>query len=93
MLEFEACTPVDEEVKASFIHLSKNPCEEKLKELLSNDKCRTMLSLSDFKEKICRGDLGKTAQFWIAYIDRVLNILHLQRATRENNFSLHLAAV
>ena len=77
--EFEACTPVDEKVRTAFIHLSKNPSEERLKELLSNDKCRSMLALlPDFKDKICKGEVGKTAQYWLTYMDRVWNILHLQ---------------
>ena len=37
--------------------------------------------------------MGKTAQFWMRYVDRVWNILNFQLATKENNLSLHLGCL
>ena len=39
------------------------------------------------------GNFGKTAQFWIGYIDLIWLILTFIKATKENNFHLHLATL
>ena len=43
----------------------------------------------DSRTRVLKGHLGKTAQFWMRYVDRVWNILNFQLATKENNLSLH----
>ena len=43
-----------------------------------------------FKEDVRRGDLGKTARFWIQYIDILQQILMLIKATKENDLESHI---
>ena len=43
-----------------------------------------------FKEDVRRGDLGKTDQFWIQYIDILQQILMLIKATKENDLESHI---
>ena len=49
-----------------------------------------MSTYSSFKEKVRNRELGKTAQFWINYMDKVWLILQFQRANKENNLDLHM---
>ena len=45
-----------------------------------------------FKEKICSGELGKTAQFWLClYLDLVEMQQFSHIAVQENNFNLRLS--
>lgn len=46
-----------------------------------------------FKEKVRDGHLGKTAQFWIWYTDKVWLILCFLQATKENDLDLHIASL
>lgn len=43
------------------------------------------------KQRVHQGE--ETAQFWLSYMDKVWTILQFQRATKENNFELHLASL
>ena len=62
----------DEETRAMFQQLAKAPSADMLAKLLTNDKCREPLScLSHFKEGVHKGELGKTSQFWLLYLDMV----------------------
>ena len=85
---------LDDETRAVLLCLAKDPTEEKLAESLQNDSCRNLLQrLSDFRTRVLQGHLGKTAQFWMRYVDRVWNILNFQLATKENNLNLHLGCL
>ena len=46
-----------------------------------------------FKQLIRRGSNGKTAQFWLQYIDRVWLLLQFSFATRQNDFELHILSL
>ena len=47
----------------------------------------------DYKEKIRNGELGITAQFWLNYMDKIWIVLRCLRATKTNDFDLHLATI
>ena len=82
---------LDESTWEAVMHLAKNPCKEKLREALENPGCQKLLSLlTDLKARIRKGELGKTPQYWLNYMDRVWLILELQRATKTNSWNLHL---
>ena len=84
---------MEEERKAFFQRLAK-PNHKNLSERLSNDSCTNMLNkYIEFRDYVRRGDLGKTAQMWMQYLDLVWMLLRFLRATKENNFSLHLASL
>eukprot|EP00745_Piridium_sociabile_P026705 TRINITY_DN42673_c0_g1_i18.p1 TRINITY_DN42673_c0_g1~~TRINITY_DN42673_c0_g1_i18.p1 ORF type:complete len:760 (+),score=189.88 TRINITY_DN42673_c0_g1_i18:236-2515(+) len=86
--------PFDNETRAILLTLAKDPSDEMLSMALQNDKCKELLSrLSHFRERVRMGELGKTPQFWLTYMDRVRNMLELQRATKENDLPLHLASL
>ena len=46
-----------------------------------------------FKESIISGEKGSTPQFWLQYAERIWLILRLLRATKENDFDLHLSCL
>lgn len=46
-----------------------------------------------FKQLIRRGSNGKTAQFWLQYIDRVWLLLQFSFATRQNDSELHIISL
>ena len=46
-----------------------------------------------FKENVRSGKYGKTAQYWIQYMDRVWLLLQFVQATKTNNFSLHVSCL
>ena len=46
-----------------------------------------------FKQLFRRGSNGKTAQFWLQYIDRVWLLLQFSFATRQNGFELHILSL
>ncbi|KAK3735621.1 hypothetical protein QZH41_007397 [Actinostola sp. cb2023] len=83
-----------EETKELLCRLADDPCEENLSNALSSESCaELLLHYSEFKAKVCDGQLGKTAQFWLKYMEKVWLILRFLRATKENNFELHIASL
>lgn len=46
-----------------------------------------------FLVEVGEGKLGKAAQFWVGYMKKVALVLRFQRATKKNNFDLHLACL
>jgi len=46
-----------------------------------------------YREECRRGSLGKTAQFWLSYMDHVRLILALNHAVKHNNFPLYVHCV
>ena len=56
--------------------LAKDPSEQTLKEVLQDEDSQEMTSMYDaFKDQVIRGEHGKTPQFWIGYMDKVILIL------------------
>ena len=45
-----------------------------------------------FKESIRMGNLGKTPQFWLIYLDLMNNQFYLHTAVQENDFKARLTA-
>jgi len=83
-----------EETKELLCRLADDPCEENLSNALSSESCaELLLHYSEFKAKVCDGQLGKTAQFWLKYMEKVWLILRFLRATKENNLELHIASL
>ena len=77
-------------------HLAKNPCKDNLLARLAmpSESCNKSLDRYDeFKETVRQGVLGKTAQFWLSYMEKVGLILQFQRAIKENRLTLHLASL
>jgi hypothetical protein len=54
-----------------------------LKLSLDYEGCESGLCLlSDFRDSVRKGELGKTAELWVMYMDRVWLIGQLQRTTK-----------
>ena len=84
----------DEQGVTTLDHLAKNPCKDNLLACLASESCNKSLDRYDeFKETVRQGALGKTAQFWLSYMEKVGLILQFHRATKENCLVLHLASV
>ena len=84
----------DEQGVTTLDHLAKNPCKDNLLACLASESCNKSLDRYDeFKETVRQGALGKTAQFWLSYMEKVGLILQFQRATKENCLALHLASL
>ena len=64
--------------------------KESYLELLINPKFqRFMSSYQDFRDKVASGLLGKTAQFWVSYLDNVWLVLSYIRAVKVNDLPLY----
>ena len=88
------CCLFDEQGVTTLDHLAKNPCKDNLLACLASESCNKSLDRYDeFKETVRQGALGKTAQFWLSYMEKVGLILQFQRATKENCLTLHLASL
>ena len=76
----------------SAIHdLSKAPNAEMFKNMVSLEDLQQLYQrYCSFKESIRNGSFGKTAVFWINYMDIVWLLLTYIRTTKENNYDLHL---
>ncbi|CAH3017905.1 unnamed protein product [Porites evermanni] len=76
----------DEQGVTTLHHLVKNPWKDNLLACLASESCKRSLDRYDeFKETVRQGALGKTAQFWLSYMEK--------RATKENCLTLHLASL
>ena len=74
--------------------LSEKPDSEEFTNVTRREDFRRLYnSYNTFKNWIRNGSLGKTAQFWIGYMDLIWLILTFIRATKENNFHLHLTTL
>ena len=72
--------------------LASDLTHENLKKRLKNDGVNSLLNkLDEFKKEIRDGHHGKTAQYWIMFMDKVKVALQFLRATKENNLDLHIA--
>ena len=67
---------VDKEGTPVLDHLAKEPCRATLLAAVASERCQKSLRRYDeFKESVRQGKLGKTAQFWLSYMDKVGLIL------------------
>ena len=66
----------DEQEVTTLYHLAKNPCKDNLLACLASESCNKSLNRYDaFKETVQQDALGKTAQFWLSYMEKVGLIL------------------
>ena len=79
-----------EKINALCMHLDRG-----LLETVSEDSnVRVFLDkLSSFRESVSKGQLGKTAQLWLSYMDHVRLVLQLLEAVKTNNFHLYAASI
>ena len=57
-------------------NLAKNPCKDNLLACLASERCNKSLDrYGKFKKTVRQGALGKTAQFWLSYMEKVGLIL------------------
>ena len=76
------------------VTLSKKPSHDTLQEMKENEAfCAFFTCYQQFKQSVRDGHLGKTAQFWLSYMDIVWLILTLIKATKMNDLQLHLASL
>ena len=82
---------IPETSKRKFEALVQSQTSATLAEVLGDAHLTTLLvSYESFKSDVRKGSLGKTAQFWLSYMDCVWNALSLIRSVKENNFALYL---
>ena len=85
---------MDDETENSIKKLSEKPDYEQFQSLIRSQEFKGFFDKhSKFKNGVRNGSLGKTAQFWLSYMDIIWLILSLIRATKENNFELHLTTL
>ena len=92
--KFEQSLPqteiLSQEASELLLNLSKKPAHDTLQNLKENDACCSYFArYKQFKD----GELGKTAQLWLSYMDLVWLILTLIKATKMNDLQLHLASL
>lgn len=75
-------------------NLAENPSSCHLTHVYENESCQTFYrNYQTFLVEVSEGKLGKTAQFWFGYMEKVALVLRFQRATKEYNFDLNLACL
>ena len=86
--------PVSQEFKELLTSFSEYPSQDSLTGLLENEVCASLLErYSTYCEKTRQGDHGKTAMFWMIYVDLVHYYLLLDRACRTNDVDLYIFAL
>ena len=74
--------------------LTEKPDSEQFQSLITSQDFKNLFDQYEaFKNSVRNSSLGKTAQFWPGYMDIIWLILCFIRATKENNFALHLTAL
>ena len=85
---------MDNDILALIQSTSSVASQVDLFEVCSNQSFQAYFELyCDYKEKIRNGELGITAQFWLNYMDKIWIVLRCLRATKTNDFDLHLATI
>ena len=81
---FEA---LDEQAKKLLQVFKESPSEALLDKLMENQSIVEYIdSYIQFRDLVRKGELGKTAEFWISYMDNVWLVLNLQESIKRNNF-------
>ncbi len=78
------------------------PCKKMLNDLVQSTSRETLEACSDndalnlhmkeyqeYRKEVKDGKLGKTAKFWLSYIDHVWLVLNLLESVKTNNFQLY----
>ena len=78
----------------SLAGLSQQLDKDTLADVSANPNVITVLSsLTRFRSAVKAGKLGKTAQFWLSYMDHVRLVLQLLEAVKTNNYLLYVASI
>ena len=82
------------EAKDMLKTLIENPNQQNLEAIVSNDSYKGLYAeYKMFKGNVKRGQIGKTAQFWVNYTEMAALPLKFFRATEKNDMDLHLEAL
>lgn len=85
---------LSDEAKELFESLTESPSPHALQEVMKHKECKAYFdAYQKFKQTVRAGDLGRTAQFWLSYMDTIWMILALIKATKTNDLALHIAAL
>ena len=88
-----------------FISSQKEDAREKVKkvfecnantidDVMSSQGALEIVNLyTEFCQSVREGCLGKTAQFWISYMDHVSLVLALTRSVKTNDFTLYAGSL
>ena len=70
--------------------LPESPSPSSLDAAMNDNNLQSLTQdYRDFKDTVRKGQLGKTAQFWMSYMDQVCLILKVTQAVKLNDFSLY----
>ena len=76
--------------KSKLNQLIEAPSEAILQDAIKDVHIKKFLqSYIGFKDRIRKGELGKTAMFWVSYTDHVWLVLRLYEAVKRNDFLLY----
>jgi hypothetical protein len=66
------------------------PSNDRLNEMLEDPNISTYINeYSEYRQSVSDGKLGKTAQFWMAYMNHIWLLLALIRSVKTNDFELY----
>ena len=75
--------------KEKLKQISTSPTKQSLEGGMNDEHILTYIDqYCQFRDDVRSGMLGKTAQFWMAYMDEVWLTLHLHEAVKKNDFLL-----
>ena len=75
-------------------NLVENPSQDNLDAAMSEDSIsQTVRGYEEFRERVATGHLGKTAQFWLSYMEHIHLVLSLLDAVKTNNFPLYAECI
>ena len=73
--------------------LTENICNEELEKVICDSSVAKIIQrFGEFLQHL-RSSHGQLASFWMSFVDMVNTLLGLIRASREGNWTLHLACV
>ncbi|KAK3106630.1 hypothetical protein FSP39_024006 [Pinctada imbricata] len=87
-------TDISNDFRVLLEDLASSPCKENLLKVETSATCQDHFDqYSKYRDSVREGALGKTAQFWISYMDIVWQIMSVIRATKTNDFDTHLSSL
>lgn len=91
---FDSVQTISEETATMLQNLAKDPSNINLEHILDSDQYHTYYDRYQMvQDSIRRGEMGKTAQFWLQNMDVINMILALIKSTKENDLDLHIASL
>jgi len=83
-----------EEAQKKLKELGSSPSSEILQECIDDPDISNYIERYwSFREGIATGQMGKTPQFWVSYMDHVYLVLQLHEAVKRNDFDLYAQCV